>query len=132
MRKFGPVLIVMCLAALLLSACGAKASDPAAKAVEDYLNALVNKDQNKLSALSCAEWEQDALMELDSLQAVTAKLDNVTCKTTATSGDTSDVVCTGSIVATYNNENQNLDLSTKTYQVKKVGSDYLMCGYKGQ
>ncbi len=130
MRKLGTAIILMSLLALVLSACGSKAADPAAKAVENYLNALVNKDSSQLSALSCADWESNALMELDSLQAVTAKLDGVTCQTTGTSGTTSDVNCKGSIVATYNNENQTLDLSVRTYQVSQQGGNYLVCGYK--
>ncbi len=130
MRKLGLLLIVFSLAAVLLSACGGASADKPAKAVENYLNALVNKDSNSLSALSCAEWEQSALMELDSLQAVATRLEGVTCTTTATSGDTSDVTCQGKIMATYNNEDQALDLSGRTYAVKKQGSDYLVCGYK--
>jgi hypothetical protein len=131
MRKIGMLIILVFLLTLALSACGGgKASDPAAKAVENYLNALVNKDSNQLSALSCADWESSALLELDSLQAVTAKLDNVTCKTAGASGTTSDVNCQGSIVATYNNENQTLDLSVRTYQVSQQGGEYLVCGYK--
>ncbi len=130
MPKFGKAIVLLSLLVLVLTACGSKATDPAAKAVESYLNALVNKDSTQLSALSCADWESSALMELDSLQAVTAKLDGVTCKTTGTSGTTSDVNCKGSIVATYNNEDQTLDLSVRTYQVSQEGGNYLVCGYK--
>ena len=130
MRKLGPAIILLSIMALLLSACGGKATDPAAKAVENYLNALVNKDATRLSALSCADWESNALLELDSLQAVKTRLDGLTCKTSSTSGTTSAVNCTGKILATYNNEDQTLDLSVRTYQVAKQGSEYLVCGYK--
>jgi hypothetical protein len=130
MRKLGTMIIIVSLLTLVLSACGAKATDPAAKAVENYLNALVNKDSNQLSALSCADWESNALLELDSLQAVKARLDGVTCKTSGANGATSDVNCQGRILATYNNEDQALDLSVRTYQVTRQGSEYLVCGYK--
>ena len=130
MRKFATATILVCLFTLAISACGSKGSDPAAKAVENYLNALVTKDSTQLSALSCADWESSALMELDSLQAVTARLDGVTCKTTGKNGSTSDVNCQGSIKATYNNEDQTLDLSVRTYQVTQEGGNYLVCGYK--
>jgi len=129
MRKFALVVLLMCIAALLLSACG-KASDPAAKAVEDYLTALVNKDANALSALSCADWESNALLELDSLQAVSTRLENLACTTTGTDGTTTQVNCQGKILATYNNEDQQLDLSVRTYQVVQQGGEYLVCGYK--
>jgi hypothetical protein len=116
--------------ALLFSACGSKTTDPAAQAVENYLNALVNKDSDRLSALSCADWESNALLELDSLQAVDTRLEGLSCATTGADGTTSDVVCQGQIVATYNNEDQQLDLSVRTYQVVQQGGDYLVCGYK--
>ncbi len=130
MRKFGPVLILLSLMILVLSACGGKAADPAAKAVENYLNALVNKDATRLSALSCADWESNALLELDSLQAVKTRLDGLTCQTAGKNGTTSDVNCTGKILATYNNEDQTLDLSVRTYLVDQQGGEYLVCGYK--
>jgi hypothetical protein len=130
MKKFASIMIVLGIAALLLTACAAKAADPAAKAVEDYLNALVSKDASALSALSCAGWESDALMELDSLQAVTARLEGVSCKTVGSSGTSSDVNCQGNIMATYNGEDQALDLSVRTYVVNQEGGNYLVCGIR--
>lgn len=130
MRKLGPVILLLSLMVLVVSACGGKAADPAAKAVENYLNALVNKDATRLSALSCADWESNALLELDSLQAVKTRLEGLTCQTAGTNGTTSDVNCTGKILATYNNEDQTLDLSVRTYLVDQQGGEYLVCGYK--
>jgi hypothetical protein len=130
MRKVVLLVILVCMSVLLLSACGGKAGDPASKAVEDYLNALVAKDSTKLSALSCASWEASAQMELDSLQAVKTRLVGVSCKTGSTSGSTSQVNCQGSIMATYNGEDQALDISARTYQVVQQSGDYLVCGYK--
>jgi hypothetical protein len=130
MRKLGLVIVLLSLFPLLLSACGGKAADPAAKAVENYLNALVGKDTTRLSALSCADWESNALLELDSLQAVKTRLEGLTCTTTGTNGTTSDVSCQGKILATYNNEDQTLDLSVRTYQVVQQSGEYLVCGYK--
>jgi hypothetical protein len=116
--------------ALPLSACSGQAGDPASKAVVDYLNALVSKDSTKLSARSCATWESSALLELDSLQAVKTRLEGVSCKTSGTTGGTSQVNCQGKIMATYNGEDQALDISVRTYQVVQQGGDYLVCGYK--
>ena len=130
MRKLALLVIMLSMLALPLSACSGMAPDPASKAVEDYLNALVAKDSTKLSALSCATWESSALLELDSLQAVKTRLDSVSCKTSSTVGGTSQVNCQGRIMATYNGEDQPLDISTRTYQVVQQGRDYLVCGYK--
>ena len=129
MRKFAPIVLLMCIAALLFSACG-QATDPAAKAVEGYFTALVNKDANALSALSCADWEPNALLELDSLQAVTTRLENLACTPAGTDGTTTQINCQGKILATYNNEDQELDLSVRTYQVVQQGGEYLFCGYQ--
>jgi hypothetical protein len=112
---------------LALSACGSGADAPA-RAVEDYLNALVAKDANRLTTLSCGEWEDDALLELDSFQAVEARLEGVACEQTGTEGDTALVLCQGAIVATYDAEDQEIDLSVRTYQVVQEGGEWLVCG----
>jgi len=130
MRKFLLAVMLLSVLLLLLSACVGKSAEPASKAVEDYLNALVNKDSTRLSALSCADWESDALLEFDSLQAVKTRLDGLTCKTAGTDGITSQVNCQGKILATYNGEDQALDVSVRTYQVVQQGGEYLVCGYK--
>jgi len=130
MRKLALMVLLVSLLALPLSACGSQAADPASKVVVDYLNALVAKDSTRLSALSCASWESSALLELDSLQAVKTRLDGVSCKTSGTTGGTSQVNCQGRILATYNGEDQALDISARTYQVVQQGGDYLVCGYK--
>ncbi len=127
MRKFFLILILVILSALALSACASKSNGPT-KAVEDYLNALVAKNSDRLTTLSCKDWENEALLELDSFQAVTTKLDGMSCSQTGTDGDTALVLCKGKIITTYNNEDQELDLSTRTYQVVQQGGDWLVCG----
>jgi hypothetical protein len=129
MRKLTLGLMLMVYATALLSACG-KSVDPAAKAVVDYLTALVNKDPNAISALSCADWESNAQLELDSLQAVSTRLEGLSCSVAGVEGSTSQVVCQGKILATYNNEDQQFDLSVRTYQVLHQGGDFLVCGYQ--
>jgi hypothetical protein len=129
MQKITPIVVLTCMTAILLTACG-KAANPAANAVEKYLTALVNKDANTLSALSCANWESSSLLELDSLQAVATRLENLSCVATSTQGTTTRVVCQGKILATYNNEDQQFDLSVRTYQVVQQGGEYLVCGYQ--
>jgi len=130
MRKLALLVILLSMLVLPLTACSGKSADPASKVAEDYLNALVAKDSTKLSALSCASWESSALLELDSLQAVKTRLDGVSCKTSGTTGGTAQVNCQGRILATYNGEDQALDISARTYQVVQQGGNYLVCGYK--
>ena len=127
MRKL-ILLSFMIIAALALAACSASNADAPAKAVENYLTALVAKDANRLPTLVCGDWEADALIELDSFQAVTARLENLSCSQTGTDGETALVLCKGNIVATYNNEDQALDLSGRTFQVTQEGDEWLVCG----
>ena len=128
MRNVLSILFIAIGSGLLLISCAASNDDAPAQAVQDYLNALVAKDADRLPTLVCGDWEEDALIELDSFQAVTARLDNVTCTQSGTDGDTALVNCTGKIVASYNNEDQELDLSVRTYQVVQDGGDWLVCG----
>ncbi|RPJ27480.1 MAG: hypothetical protein EHM33_07895 [Chloroflexi bacterium] len=130
MRKFFLIVLVTIISVLSLTACASGSDDAPAKAVEDYLNALVAKDADRLSTLSCGEWEDDALLELDSFQAVTARLDGLACEQTGTDGDTALVLCNGKIIATYNDEDQELELSVRTYQVVQEGGEWLVCGVR--
>ena len=127
MRTFSLILFIV-FTALVVSACASNTDNASVQAVEDYLNALVEKDANRLTTLSCGEWEEDALLELDSFQAVTARLEGLACEQTGTDGNTALVLCNGNIVATYNNEDQQLDLSVRTYQVVQEGGEWLVCG----
>ena len=127
MRTFFLILFGI-LTTLALSACASNNDNAPVQAVEDYLTALVEKDANRLTTLSCGEWEDDALLELDSFQAVTARLEGLACEQTGTDGDTALVLCNGNIVATYNGEDQQLDLSVRTYQVVEEGGEWLVCG----
>ncbi|MEO8357226.1 MAG: hypothetical protein ABI621_15065 [Chloroflexota bacterium] len=128
MRNVLLTLILAVTASLLLAACSSSNTDAPAKAVEEYLNTLVAKDADRLPTLVCGAWEEDALIELDSFQAVTARLESAACQQTGTDGDTALVLCNGSIIASYNNEDQELDLSVRTYQVVQEGGDWLVCG----
>jgi len=121
------LILSLTLFGIISAACSSNTDAPA-QAVENYLNALVNKEADRLPTLVCGEWEEDALIELDSFQAVTARLENTSCSQTGTDGDTALVLCTGNIVASYNGEDQQLDLSIRTYQVVQQSGDWLVCG----
>lgn len=121
------LILALSLTALILAACASNTDAPA-QAVQNYLEALVNKESDRLPTLVCGEWEEDALIELDSFQAVTVRLEEVACSQTGTDGESALVLCTGNIVATYNDEEQEIDLSVRTYQVVEQGGDWLVCG----
>jgi len=129
--KIAPVVILLGVFGLLLCSCGTSASSttPAAT-VETYIQALVGRDRNHLSALSCADWAPTALQEMDSFQAVQTRLEGLSCQVSGTDGATTLVKCQGKIIATYNGEDQTLDLSARTYQVVHQGGDYVVCGFR--
>jgi hypothetical protein len=119
----------MLVSGILLSACGASASSTGAKdAVEAYVNAIARNDANSLSTLSCANWEPQAQTELDSFQAVKITIQGLACQQNGTDGDKTLVNCKGKMILSYNNENQELDLSTRTYQVVEQNGNWLVCG----
>ena len=122
------IILFTILASILLAACSASSAAGPEKTVEAYINALNSKDSARLSTLSCADWEQTALMELDSFQAVSTTLEGLSCAQTGTDGDKALVQCQGKIVASYNGELQSFDLSARTYTVEKSTGEWLVCG----
>jgi len=131
MLRIAPAVILLGMLGLLLCSCGtAVASTAPAATVQAYIQALIGKDKNHLSALSCADWEPTALQEMDSFQAVKTRLEGLSCKVSGTDGATTLVKCQGKIVATYNGEDQPLDLSVRTYQVVQQGGEFVVCGFR--
>ncbi len=150
MRRILAIILLAGVAAGLLAACGGPAAttppapttaaapttastatpsaSPAAKAVEDFWRAIVSKDVNQVSILSCKDWEPNAVQLLDSFQAVEVRLDSIACAQTGTSNGSAQVQCTGKIITTYNNEDSEIDLSGRTYLVTQSGGDWLVCG----
>ena len=122
--------ILMLALSIILSACGASASSGAAQAVEGYITALANKDEATLIPLSCADWEEDARIELDSFQLVEVTIDSMACHESGTDGDVTLVDCQGLLKMSYNGEPQELDISSRTYEVVEQNGDWLVCGVR--
>jgi hypothetical protein len=120
--------VLLGIVVITLAACGQQ--DAPGKAVEAYYQALVDKDADLLVNLSCADWEEQATMEVDSFEAVSAELKDAKCQTSGEDGDAKLVTCTGSIIATYNDEQQTLSLDRHTYRVVSEGGEWRMCGYQ--
>lgn len=128
MRKNWLVLLLTIVTVLPLSSCGSSNTNAPVNAVENYLKALVEKDENRISTLVCGEWEENALIELDSFQAVTTRLEGLACEQTGKDGSIALVHCNGKIIASYDTEDQEIDLSVRTYEVTQEGGDWLVCG----
>lgn len=122
------LLLLSILLVIALPAC-AGGGDAPAQTIELYNQALVEKDQDRLVNLTCAEYESQALLEFDSFVSVETELVDVTCQTVGEEGDTAKVSCQGAISATYQGEVREFDLSSQTYLVVQEGGEWRMCGY---
>ena len=127
MKKIALVLVTLLLTGVLVS-CNAE--EPAVQVVNAYLDAVVEQDDVALQKLVCEEWQFDAMMEMDSFLAVNPQLENVSCSLVEDNGSTQLVNCTGNILATYNEEQQAIDLSLRNYVVTEVAGEWLVCGHQ--
>lgn len=126
-----PIILACAVLSLVLSACQNENTSSPGAVVEAYLNAMISKDSNAVSNLSCSDWEAQSQVEFNSFAAVTARLEELSCNQTGQEGDAYLVNCTGKIVANYNGEDLEIDLEDNIYQVVEEGGDLRMCGYYG-
>lgn len=124
-KKFtGTILFVF-----LFTACQSAAPSPE-KTLLNFLQALTDKNQAVMLSLVCPDYELDALLEFDSYALVSTTLNEADCRQISGNDDEAQIVCAGTIETSYNGELQSIDLSTRTYTVVNVESDWLVCGYK--
>lgn len=133
MRK--RAIFLLCLFSLmLLPACSApgSGSDPAVLTLDDYLTALVDKDEARLVELVCPEFKDDALLEFDSFSGVETSLSGLSCSQKGRDSDVTLINCEGKILARYVNETQEFNLSSRVYRLEKKGDGWQVCGYTEQ
>lgn len=127
-----PLIVFLMLVSIIATGCqstGAEQTSPAVDALVAYLNALNIKDEATLSSLSCAEWEAMALLELDAFQSVETRLEGLSCQQDGADDGAVTVICQGEIIASYFGEDQEFDLSERTYTMVEQNGDWLVCGY---
>ena len=129
MSKISKMLIAVLLCLMILTACSSSTRQPE-NAVEAYLTAIVEADLTKISNISCAEWEEDAWLELDSFQGVEVSLVDMQCTQSGTDGETALVTCTGHFLTSYDGEAMEIDLNTRTYELVQQAGNWLVCGYR--
>jgi len=113
-----------------VTSCSSNSNATAAGGIESYHEALVAKDLDQLINYSCADWEAQARLELESFGAVQAELRDLQCADAGQDGDTTVVSCTGVIAATYGNEVLEIDLADRQYVAAYEGNEWRMCGYR--
>ncbi|HSM24196.1 MAG TPA: hypothetical protein VK856_04980 [Anaerolineaceae bacterium] len=129
MPKITKILLSSLLFLLILSACAGSNSNPE-QAVEAYLTAIVDADIDKITTLSCAEWEEMAWLELDSFQGVEVSLVDMQCTQSGMDGDLGLVSCTGHYLTSYDGEEMQIDLDTREFELVQQSGEWLVCGYR--
>jgi hypothetical protein len=129
MSKISKLLVGGLLFLIILTACSTRNTQPE-QAVEAYLNAIVEAKIDKITTVSCAEWEEDAWRELESCQGVEVSVGDMQCTQSGTDGDTALVTCSGHFLTSYDGEAMEIDLSTREYELVQQGGEWLVCGYR--
>jgi len=123
--------ILLIVTSLILTLIGCSNDQTgASKTVEAYVKALSKQDANQISTLSCSDWEQNALLEVDSFTAVSSEVKDLACQESGQDGGNVFVSCTGTLALDYNGDIQEIDLSSRTYIVRQEGGEWRMCGYR--
>ena len=127
------IFLLIIILGLALAGCsgsgGGAAGSGAVRAVETYYNAIVAQDADQFTGVTCADYEEQALIELDSFQGVETALDGFSCQESGTEGEFTLVKCQGKLVASYGNEKMDFPLADRTHRVKNEGGDWRVCGY---
>ncbi len=123
-------IILLFILFLLLTACSAGNDNNAAMAAEQYIQALAEKNKAVITNLSCPEWEESAILEIDGLLSVEAEVNDLSCEATGEDGDSTIVVCNGSLDLTYNDEIRAIDLSRRAYYLQENDGIWQVCEYR--
>lgn len=126
--KQAMLFVFFCIIAL--TGCTANAPQAgASKAVETYIRALVDRDENRAIAASCADWEAQSKVEYNSFSAVKLDMEGLSCQDSGKDDPFTLVRCSGSIVANYGAEDLTIDIAARTYRAIEEGGEWRMCGY---
>lgn len=111
-----------------LAACSSSAGTPN-DAVEAYLEAVVSTDEVAAVNVSCAAWEQQAVLESAAYQGVETQLENLDCQVVSEDVETAMVACTGQIRYSYAGGEDQIDkLGGRLFNVVVEGGEWKMCG----
>ena len=113
----------------LMTACSGTSNSPA-EAVEDYLTALSEGDQNGMINNACSTWESQAILEYDSFAAVDTVLEEFSCQVSQENDGSAVVDCTGRLVASYGEEDLIIELNERSYLVENEAGQWRLCGYQ--
>jgi len=110
----------------LLILAGCAAPDDPGQVVEDYFQAVVADDTERLTKLTCAVYEAEAITLAASYRNLNAELHNMNCQQAGTDGAYNIVQCQGKIVVAYQAELREFPLSR--YRLIQEDGNWRMCG----
>lgn len=114
------------LLSALLYACGPSGSPQAA--VSGYLQDMVAGDVVRAVNHVCADWEESAHIDTASFSGVEARIEDLSCRVEEELQELRFVVCQGKIIATYQGEDQEIQLADRVFRVEVEGGEWRVCG----
>jgi len=112
-----------------LAACGG--GIPPGVAIENYLAAIVAKDDVSSVNLSCVAWEEQARAEGAAFDANEVALEDVSCQAVEEQDDSAVVTCSGSIRFSYDGGvEEHLVLEGRFFSAVMEDGEWKMCGYQ--
>ena len=124
------VLLLICACAVILSGC--QKSDNSAEIVQPvnaFYDAIVTQNRDKVGSIACADWEKEALRDVDSFMGVKSEMKDFSCTVTEQNGDNAVVTCKGAIAASYGAEVRDFPLEGRSHKVIKEQGEWRICGY---
>lgn len=117
-------IVFLALIALALAACASQ--DDSARVVEDYFQAIVHYDVERLAELTCAEGEADAIRTATSFKGTDAAVQDMQCSVAEANEGYNIVQCQGKIVVSYQAELREFPLGR--YRIVQQGDTWRVCG----
>ena len=108
--------------------CRSKQSS-AVVSVEEYFQAIIEKNQSFLETKICEDYQMEAMMDFNIFALVETSMENFSCQAIGESGQFVHVECLGSINARFGEETRSFDLSKRTYLVVEQEGNWLVCGH---
>ena len=97
--------------------------------VEAYYDAIVSQKRERIGSIACAEWEKDALRDVDAFMGVKAELKDFSCEVENMDAESALVICQGHIDASYGAEVTEFSLQNRQHRVVLEQGEWRICGY---
>jgi hypothetical protein len=97
--------------------------------LQQYMQALVDKNEAAYSGLLCKSWESEGFLEFDAYKGMESQLGDTVCRLLSSENGAAKVNCQGKIQLSYGTEKQEIDLSSRIYLLTSNGNTWQVCGF---